>query len=167
MEAEMKIGRMLLAAASVFWTIAMAHGAAGATVDSRSRRDSGLSVLPADHPTGPGAIITLLSTNPATGLNDPTLSTFVVDYPPGGSAVLHRMPSSGYILIYVLSGTIRASAWHAGVGIYRTGEMWVEPAFAYDIAAENPSPDESARTLVVLVTGSQEPDSANDTTLAK
>jgi hypothetical protein len=123
--------------------------------------------LPPDHPTGPGAIITRLNTKRAKGLNDPTLSTFVVDYPPGGSAVLHRMPSSGYILIYVLSGTVRAFAWHAGVGTYHAGEVWVEPAFAYDIAAKNPSPDESARTLVVLVAGSQEPKSANDTTLAK
>jgi hypothetical protein len=77
------------------------------------------------------------------------------------------MPSSGYVLVYVLSGTIRAFAWHAGVGTYRAGEMWVEPAFAYDIAAKNPSPDESARTLVVLVTGSQEPDSTTGTILGE
>jgi hypothetical protein len=71
------------------------------------------------------------------------------------------------VLVYVLSGTIRAFAWHAGVGTYRAGEMWAEPAFAYDIIAKNPSPDESARTLVVLVTDSQEPDSANGATLAE
>jgi hypothetical protein len=45
--------------------------------------------------------------------------------------------------------------------------MWLEPTFAYEIAAKNPSPDESARTLVVLVTGPQEPDSANGTILAE
>jgi quercetin dioxygenase-like cupin family protein len=157
---------MLLAGASAVWTIAMAHGAAG-EVESLSQPDTAFSALPADHPAGPAAIITRLNTERATGLDDPTLSTFVVDYPPGASAILHRMPSSGHVLVYVLSGTIHASAWHAGVGIYRAGEMWVEPAFAYDIAAENPSPDESARTLVVLVTNSQEPDSANGTILAK
>jgi hypothetical protein len=32
MAAEMKIGAFLVAAASAFWTIAMSHGAAGATV---------------------------------------------------------------------------------------------------------------------------------------
>ena len=160
----MKIGRMLLAAAIAFWTIAIAHGAAG-EVDRLSQTDTELSAPPADHPAGPGAIITPVNTKRAMGLDDPTISTFVIDYPPGGSAVLHRMPSSGYVLVYVLSGTIRASAWHAGVGTYRAGEMWVEPAFAYNIAAKNPSPDESARTLVVLVTRSQEPDSANGTIL--
>ena len=162
----MKIGRMLLAAASAFWTIAMAHGATS-EVDSLSQPDTALSAPPADHPAGPGAIITRINTMRATGLDDPTLSTFVVDYPPWGSVVLHRKPSSGYVLVYVLSGTIRASAWHAGVGIYRAGEMWLEPTFAYEIAAKNPSPDESARTLVVLVTGPQEPDSANGTILAE
>ena len=71
------------------------------------------------------------------------------------------------MLVYVLSGTIRAFAWHAGVGTYRAGEMWAAPAFAYDITAKNPSPDEPARTLVVLVTDQQEPDSANGAILAE
>jgi quercetin dioxygenase-like cupin family protein len=158
---------MLVAAASTFWKIAISHGAAGATVGRLSQHDSAVSLLPDDHPTGLGAIITRVHVDRATNLHDPKLSTFLVDYPPGASAVLHRMPSSGYVLVYVLSGTIRASAWHAGVGTYRTGETWVEPVFAYSIAAKNPNPYESARTLVVLVTGSQEPDSANGTTLAE
>ena len=157
---------MLLSAASAFWTFAMAHGAAG-KVDSLSQRDTALSVLPADHPARPEAIITRVNAMRATGLDAPTLSTFVVDYLPGGSAVLHRMPSSGYVLVYMLSGTIRASAWHAGVGTYRAGEMSVEPAFAHDIAARDQGPDESARTLVVVVTESQESGNATDTTLAK
>ncbi|HZC80612.1 MAG TPA: hypothetical protein VE222_02660, partial [Nitrospiraceae bacterium] len=62
------------------------------------------------------------------------------------------MPSRGYVLVHVLSGTIRASAWHAGVGTYHTGETWVEPAFAYSIATANSSAQQSARALVVLVT---------------
>jgi hypothetical protein len=38
----MKTGRKLLAAASAFWTIAMAHGAAG-EVDRLSRPDTALN----------------------------------------------------------------------------------------------------------------------------
>lgn len=110
-------------------------------------------LLPADHPTGTGATVTLVSLKRVSYLEEPTLSTFIVDYAPGGSAVLHRAPSSGYVLVYVLSGAIRASAWQAGVGIYRAGEIWAEPAFAYDIAATNASASEPARALVVLVTG--------------
>ena len=163
----MKPGKMLVAAASAARIIAMSHTAAIAPVGALSQYASAVSLLPADHPTGSGAIITRVNVHRTTNLHDPTLSTFLVDYPPGASAILHRMPSSGYVLVYVLSGTIRASAWHAGVGTYRAGEMWVEPAFAYNIAAKNPSPDKSARTLVVLVTGPQEPDSANGTILAE
>jgi hypothetical protein len=131
--------------------IALSHIAGSAPVSTLSHHASAVGLLPADHPAGPGAIITLVNVHRATN-HDPMLSTFLVDYPPGASAVLHRMPSSGYVLVYVLSGTIRASAWHAGVGTYRAGETWVEPAFAYSIAAKNSSSGEWARTLVVLLT---------------
>ena len=36
----------------------------------------------------------------------------------GCSAVLHRSPSAGYVLVHVLSGTIR----EAGMGTYRSGQ---------------------------------------------
>jgi quercetin dioxygenase-like cupin family protein len=62
------------------------------------------------------------------------------------------MPAPGYVLVHVLSGTIRASAWHAGVGIYHTGETWVAPAFANNIATANSSGQQSARALVILFT---------------
>jgi quercetin dioxygenase-like cupin family protein len=115
-----------------------------------------LPLLPADHPLGSGATVTLVSVRRASGLHEPTLSTFIVDYSPGGSAVLHRTPSFGYVLVHVLSGSVRAFAWDAGVGTYRTGETWAEPAFAYNIATTNASTGEPARALVVLVTGSAE-----------
>jgi quercetin dioxygenase-like cupin family protein len=113
-----------------------------------------LPLLPADHPRGTEATVTLVSLRRASGLDEPTLSTFIVDYSPGGSAVLHRAPSAGYVLVYVLSGAIRAFAWDAGVGTYRAGETWAEPAFAHNIATTNASTAEPARALVVLVTGS-------------
>jgi quercetin dioxygenase-like cupin family protein len=69
--------------------------------------------------------------------------------------MLHRRPSSGYVMVYVLSGTVKASACQAGVGIYHTGETWIEPAFANSIATTNASAQESARAIVVLVTDEQ------------
>jgi quercetin dioxygenase-like cupin family protein len=132
--------------------MAMSHDVAGATNAESIRDVSILDRLPDDHPIGLGTIITPVSVERAKRLNDASLSTFLVDGPPGASAMLHRMPSSGYVLVHVLSGTIRASAWHAGVGTYHTGETWVEPAFAYSIAIANSSDQQSARALVVLVT---------------
>lgn len=108
--------------------------------------------LPADHPIGTKATVTLVSLKRALHLDEPILSTFIVNYLPGGSAVLHRSPIAGYILVHVLSGAIRARAWEAGVGTYRSGQTWVEPAFANNITSENASMVEPARALVVLIT---------------
>ena len=148
----MMILRVLVAAASAFGMMAISHDVAGATNSESIRDVSIVDRLPADHPIGLGTVITPVSVERAKNLNDATLSTFLVDCPPGASAMLHRMPSAGYALVHVLSGTIRASAWHAGVGIYHTGETWVEPAFAYSIAIANSSDQQSARALVILVT---------------
>src|SRR5271155_1275024 len=67
-----------------------------------SRRGRGLapvlSLLPADHPGGTGATVTLVSLERASNLHEPVLSTFIVAHAPGGSAVLHCAPSSGYVL---------------------------------------------------------------------
>ena len=115
------------------------------------------SLLPPDHPEGVKATVKLVSLKRASYLHDPMLSTFIVDYAPGGSAVLHRTPASGYVLVHVLSGANRAQAWGAGVGTYRVGQTWVEPAFADDIASKNASTVESARALVVLVTNDDGP----------
>jgi quercetin dioxygenase-like cupin family protein len=109
--------------------------------------------LPANRPVGHGAIITLVSFKRPSNLQNAAISTFIVDYPPGASAMLHRTPTSGYVLVHVLAGTIRAFAWHAGVGTYRAGQTWSEPAFANDIATANGSTREPARVLVVLITG--------------
>ena len=126
---------------------------AGDTAMEPSRDLSVVDRLPDDYPIGVGAIITPVFIERRKDLSDRTLSTFLVDYPPGASAVLHETPSSGYVMVHVLSGTIHALAWHAGVGIYHTGETWVFPAFAYCIATANSSDQDAARALVVLVTG--------------
>ena len=107
--------------------------------------------LAAEHPGGNGVTVTLESFVRAPGLHEPTLSAFTVELAPGGSAILHRAPSSGYVLVHVLSGAIHARAWQAGVGDYHAGETWLEPAFAYDITAANASATEPARAFVVVV----------------
>lgn len=149
----MKMFRALVTAASAFGMTAMSLDVAGETNSRSTRHITLVDRLAADGPTAGAAIITPVSAERAKNLGDATLSTSIVDCPPGASAMLHRMPSSGYVLVHVLSGTIRASAWHAGVGTYHTGETWVEPAFAYSITIANSSDQQSAQALVVLVTG--------------
>ena len=120
-----------------------------------------ISELSPDHPVGIEATVTLVSLKRMFHLDDPFLSTFIVDYLPGGSAVLHRSPTAGYVVVHVLSGTIQAQAWDAGMGTYRSGQTWVEPAVANNIITKNASAVEPARALVVVITheaGSLEPE---------
>jgi hypothetical protein len=133
-------------------------GAMGVDIDQTARthgRDLAavLPLLQPDHPRGNGVTVTLVALEAASNLHAPAFSTFLLDYAPGGSAVLHLMPTSGYVVVHVLSGTIGASAWQARVGAYHAGETWVQPAFANDITTTNPSADQDARVLVMLVTG--------------
>ena len=135
----------------VFAAAACGH-ALPARADAITAHEENLAGVPPDRPVGDKATITLVSVQQGLELHEAALSMFIVDYAPGGSAVLHRTPSSGYVLVHVLSGAISAWAWQAGVGIYRAGETWVEPAYAYDIASRNVSARESAQALVILVT---------------
>src|ERR1700733_13288682 len=134
----------LVAAASAFGTMAMSHNVAAATHRGSLHGITIVGWPPDDHPIGFGANITPISVERPKYSNDARPSAFLVDYPPGASAVLHRLPSSGYVLVRVVSGTIRASAWHAGIGPYHAGETWVEPAFAFNITAANSSAGRSA-----------------------
>jgi quercetin dioxygenase-like cupin family protein len=151
--------RVLLTAAS-FLGLTWAPAAAD-PVTLASAHDGDLaavrSLLPADHPEGVKATVTLVSLKRAPHMHDPMLSTFIVDYEPGGLAVLHRTPASGYVLVYVLSGAIQAQAWGAGLGTYREGQSWVFPAFAANITGKNASTEKPARALVVLVTSDDGP----------
>ncbi len=153
------MGRIVLTVASLLALTAMPATADPVVIASTHDGDLAAirSLLPADHPEGVNATVTLVSLKRAPYLHDPMLSTFVIDYAPGGSAVLHRAQASGYVLVHVLSGAIRAQAWGAGVGTYRAGQTWVEPAFADDIASKNASNNEPARALVVLVTRDEPP----------
>jgi hypothetical protein len=110
-----------------------------------------LSRLHAGHPQGHGATVSLEWRARAPGLREPAISTFTLTLAPGGSAILHRTPSPGYVLVHVLSGAIEARAWHARLGTYRASATWAEPAFAHDITAVNASASEPARAFVLVV----------------
>ena len=151
--------RALLTAASLLGLTGISAAADPVTIAGTNDRDlaSIRSLLPADHPEGVKPTVTLVSLKRAPYVHDPRLATFVVDYQPGGSAVLQRTPTSGYVLVHVLSGAIRAQAWGAGLGTYREGQSWVLPAFAYNITSKNASTDKPARALVLLVTSNDGP----------
>jgi quercetin dioxygenase-like cupin family protein len=157
------MGSLLLTAVSLLITTGVSSAADPDIIAGMHDGHLGaiISELSPDHPVGTEATVTLVSLKRMFHLDDPFLSTFIVDYLPGGSAVLHRSPTAGYVVVHVLSGAIQAQAWEAGMGTYRTGQTWVEPAVANNIITKNASAVESARALVVVIThetGSLEPE---------
>ena len=152
--AAVTIRILLVSAVSLLVTIGVSNAANPGIIDGTHDGEPAaiISELPPDHPVGTKATVTLISLKRALHPDEQFLSTFIVDHLPGGSAVLHRSPTAGYVLVHVLSGTIRAQAWEAGMGTYRSGQTWVEPAVASDITTKNVSAVESARALVVLIT---------------
>ena len=143
---------VLLSALLAMTTISNAAGLDNSqrTESTRGEQSAATPQANADRPLRAGAYVTPVSR--VSDLHDHALSAFIVDYDPGGSAMLHRSPSSGHILVHVLSGTIRAYAWQAGIGTYHAGQTWTEPAFAHGIATTNASLHETARALVVIDT---------------
>jgi len=161
------VRKVHVAAVGAFALVASSIAAASTIAPHAQGLRQVCSRTASEQPVGIGASVTPLSSKHSIDLHDLSLSTFLVDYPPGASAMLHCRPSSGYVLLYVLSGELHASAWRAGVGTYRAGQTWVEPAFAHSIAATNVSDQNAARALVVLVTGPQERTTASETTSAE
>ena len=118
--------RSLLTVASLLGSAGMSAAAATGPISIAKTHDEDLAAairsrLPVNYLEGVKATVKLVSLKGVPYLHDPRLATFVVDYEPGGSAVLRRSrtPASGYVLVYVLSGVIRAQAWGAGLGTYR------------------------------------------------
>jgi hypothetical protein len=148
--AAMTLRTLLVSAVSLLVTTGVSSAADPDIMSGMHGGDFAIiSELPPDHPVGTKATVTLVSLKRALYRDEPFLSTFIVDYLPGGSAVLHRSPTAGYVLVHVLSGTIRAQAWEAGMGTYRSGQ------------SSRPSPTTSLpktpalsnrRALVVLIT---------------
>ena len=73
--------------------------------DSALDLSAAVPQLPTDRPERQGAIIILVSFKRPPNLQKAAISTFIVDYPPGASAMLHRTPTSRYVLVPVLAGS--------------------------------------------------------------
>ena len=86
----MTMYRVQDAAPIPFLIMAISNGtAAGLPIRTPAPDFSADRLLAADHPSGIGATVIPATTKRAMDLHDLTLSTFLVDHPPGASTVLH------------------------------------------------------------------------------
>ena len=80
-----------------------------------------------------------------------TLTVVQVDYRPGGFSAPHRHHASGFVLAYVLSGTIRSQVGGEPLGVYSAGQSWTEPPNSHHIVSANASKTEPARLIAWVI----------------
>jgi quercetin dioxygenase-like cupin family protein len=79
-----------------------------------------------------------------------SLTSVIVDFPPGARAVPHRH-GDAFVYAYVLDGSVRSRLAGSPAHTYYEGQDWVENPGAHHLLTENTSRTETARLLVVFV----------------
>jgi quercetin dioxygenase-like cupin family protein len=78
-----------------------------------------------------------------------SLTTVLVEYPPGSFTPKHR--HGGSVTAYVLKGTVRSQLNAGPLETFRPGETWFEPPGTIHTFIENASPTEPAELLAIFV----------------
>ncbi|HWT38050.1 MAG TPA: cupin domain-containing protein [Paraburkholderia sp.] len=93
-----------------------------------------------------------LSCEPLANAPGKSVTTVVVDFPPGAFTGAHRHPGS--VTAYVISGTLRSRLNRGPAVDYRSGQTWFEPPGTLHDFVENADPAQPAKLLAVFVTDS-------------
>ena len=78
-----------------------------------------------------------------------SITTVIVDYPPGAFTPQHRHPGS--VTAFVLKGTLRSQLAGGPAETFTAGQTWFEPPGAIHVFAENASAAEPAQLLAIFV----------------
>jgi quercetin dioxygenase-like cupin family protein len=97
----------------------------------------------------PATVIRPLSCEPLPNVPGKSVTTALVDFPPGAWTGPHRHPGS--VTAYVVSGTIRSQMAGGPAADYHAGQVWFEAPRALHLFAENTSTREPAKLLVTFV----------------
>jgi quercetin dioxygenase-like cupin family protein len=89
---------------------------------------------------------------PLPDVDGKTLTSVVVSFPPGASAVPHQY-GRAFVYAYVLEGSVRSQLDEGPAVTYRAGEGWVEAPDAHHVLTQNASAAAPARLLVIVVSG--------------
>lgn len=100
----------------------------------------------------PATVIRMLSCEPLPNVPGKSVTTALVDFPPGAYTGPHRHPGS--VTAYVVSGTIRSQMAGGSATEYHAGQVWFEPPQALHLFAENASDHTRATLLVTFVADS-------------
>jgi len=100
----------------------------------------------------PATVVRPVSCEPLSHVPGMSITTAIVEFPPGAYSPRHRHPGS--VTAYVLQGTLRSQLAGEPVGTYTVGQTWFEPSGAIHLFAENASAAEPAELLAVFITDS-------------
>ncbi|HEY4373186.1 MAG TPA: cupin domain-containing protein [Burkholderiales bacterium] len=104
----------------------------------------------ADKATGRAAtIVTPLSCSPLASVPGKSVTTAMVEFPPGAFSGPHRHP--GEVTAVVLEGLVRSQLDSGASITYAAGQTWFEPPRTLHNFAENPDPAKPARLLAFFV----------------
>jgi quercetin dioxygenase-like cupin family protein len=101
-------------------------------------------------PQRPATIVRPLSCEKLADIPGKSVTTAIVDFPPGAYSPRHRHPGS--VTAYVLKGTLRSQLAGGPVETYTAGQTWFEPPGAIHLFAENASSTEPAQLLAIFIT---------------
>jgi quercetin dioxygenase-like cupin family protein len=97
----------------------------------------------------PATVVRPLSCAPLPDAPGKSLSTMLVEFPPGAFTGPHRHPGS--VSAFVVSGAIRSQLAGTPARVYAAGQTWFEPPMALHAFAENASASEPAVLLATFV----------------
>jgi quercetin dioxygenase-like cupin family protein len=100
---------------------------------------------------GEGAIVKRIFSGKLPNVPGKTLTVVQVDYRPGGFSAPHRHPASGFVFVYVLSGTVRSQVEGQPLREYSAGENWTEPPNSHHVVSANSSKTKPARLMAYVI----------------
>lgn len=92
----------------------------------------------------------ILSCEKLADMPGKSVTTMLVNFPPGAYTPAHRHPGS--VTAFVVKGAVRSQLAGSPEQTYPAGSTWFEPTMALHMFAENPSASEPAELLVMFVT---------------
>jgi quercetin dioxygenase-like cupin family protein len=97
----------------------------------------------------PGTTVRVVSCEKLPNVPGKSVTTALVDFPPGALSPPHRHPGS--VTAFVTKGTIRSQLAGGPVQIFGPGGTWFEPPGTLHMLTENPSVTDPAQLLAIFV----------------
>jgi quercetin dioxygenase-like cupin family protein len=155
-----RLKRPLLAGLAAIAIVAAAHGVLHLVIPQMeawmrppmSHQGMMMSDMTSDESgaqTRPAAIVTPVACEKLPNVPGKSITTVIVNFPPGAYSPRHRHPGS--VTGFVLKGTLRSQLAGTPAGTYTVGQSWFEPPGTIHLFVENTSTTEPAELLAIFV----------------